>query len=91
MVHTDEIEMAKSADAARRGYFDLDWDCGDAGDFRPARWMGDDRIVVVPLSGQTLGAMGALVELDRSGRFLLASDALNARENLDRDIIPRSE
>jgi glyoxylase-like metal-dependent hydrolase (beta-lactamase superfamily II) len=33
---------------------------------------------------------GALVALDRSGRFLLASDALSVRENLDRDIIPRN-
>ena len=52
--------------------------------------MGDGRIVLVPLPGHTPGMTGALVELDRSGRFLLASDALSVRENLDRDIIPRN-
>jgi glyoxylase-like metal-dependent hydrolase (beta-lactamase superfamily II) len=52
--------------------------------------MGDGRIVLVPLPGHTPGTIGALIELDRSGRFLLASDALSIRENLDREIIPRN-
>ena len=46
-------------------------------------------IVLVPLPGPTR-TIGALIELDRSGRFLLASDALSIRENLDREIIPRN-
>ena len=50
----------------------------------------DGRIVLVPLPGHTPGTIGALIELDRSGRFLLASDALSIRENLDREIIPRN-
>jgi glyoxylase-like metal-dependent hydrolase (beta-lactamase superfamily II) len=92
IVHAHEIEMAKSGDAARRGYFDADWDCqsklqviSDQLDVT-----GDGRVVLVPLPGHTPGSMGALVALDRSGRFLLASDALSVRENLDRDIIPRN-
>jgi glyoxylase-like metal-dependent hydrolase (beta-lactamase superfamily II) len=92
IVHAQEIERAKSADAARRGYFDADWDCqsklqviSDQLDV-----MGDGRIVLVPLPGHTPGMMGALVELDQSGRFLLASDAVSVRENLDRDVIPRN-
>jgi glyoxylase-like metal-dependent hydrolase (beta-lactamase superfamily II) len=92
IVHAREIEMAKTADAARRGYFAADWD-------HPMQMkiisgetdvMGDGRIVLVPLPGHTSGSIGALVELDRSGRFLLASDAISVRENLDRDIIPRN-
>ena len=35
----------------------------------------DGKIVLVPLPGHTPGTMGALVKLDRSGEFLLASDA----------------
>jgi N-acyl homoserine lactone hydrolase len=31
-----------------------------------------------------------LVALDRSGKFLLASDAVSVRETLDRDVIPRN-
>lgn len=92
IVHAREIEMAKGADASRRGYFDADWDCGSRMRVISSELdvMGDGRIVLVPLPGHTPGLMGALVELDRSGKFLLASDALNVRENLDRDIIPRN-
>jgi glyoxylase-like metal-dependent hydrolase (beta-lactamase superfamily II) len=92
IVHKDELAMAKSADAARRGYFDADWDCGSRMQAISGQLdvMGDGRIVLVPLPGHTPGQIGALVELDRSGPFLLASDALNVRENLDRDIIPRN-
>ncbi len=92
IVHAQEIERAKSADAARRGYFDADWDCGSRMRLISDQLdvMGDGRIVLVPLPGHTPGSMGALVELDQSGRFLLASDAVSVRENLDRDIIPRN-
>ena len=92
IVHAREIEMAKSADAARRGYFDVDWDCGSRMQVISNQLdvMGDARIVLVPLPGHTPGSMGALVELERSGRFLLASDAVSVRENLYRDIIPRN-
>jgi N-acyl homoserine lactone hydrolase len=92
IVHAQEIERAKSADAARRGYFDVDWDCGSKMQVISDQLdvMGDGRILLVPLPGHTPGLMGALVELDRSGRFLLASDAVSVREDLDRDIIPRN-
>ena len=92
IVHAQEIELAKSADAARRGYFDADWDCGSKLKVitEGLDVMGDGRIVLVPLPGHTAGMMGALVALDRSGQFLLASDAVNIRENLDRHIIPRN-
>ena len=92
IVHAQEIERARSADAARRGYFDADWDCGSKMQVISSQLdvIGDGRIVLVPLPGHTPGSMGALVELDHSGRFLLASDAVSVRENLDRDIIPRN-
>ena len=44
----------------------------------------------IPLPGHTPGTTGALVALDRSGKFLLASDAVSVRETLDRDVIPRN-
>jgi glyoxylase-like metal-dependent hydrolase (beta-lactamase superfamily II) len=92
IVHAQEIERAKSPDAAQRGYFAADWDCGSRMRLVSDQLdvMGDGRVVLVPLPGHTPGSMGALVELDRSGRFLLASDAVSVRENLDRDIIPRN-
>jgi glyoxylase-like metal-dependent hydrolase (beta-lactamase superfamily II) len=52
--------------------------------------MGDGKITIIPLPGHTPGLVGVLVGLDRSGGFLLASDALSVRENLDRHVIPRN-
>ena len=46
--------------------------------------------MLIPLPGHTPGTTGALVALDRSGKFLLASDAVSVRETLDRDVIPRN-
>ncbi len=89
-----EIEIAKCARMRKgRPIFDADWDHAGARcrrsrgssshGRRPHRAGAASR----PHAGSRLGA---LVELDRSGRFLLASDALSVRENLDRDIIPRN-
>ena len=38
---------------------------------------GDGRIVVLPLPGHTPGTTGALVALEKSGTFLLASDTVS--------------
>jgi glyoxylase-like metal-dependent hydrolase (beta-lactamase superfamily II) len=92
LVHALELEAAKAPDAAKVGYVSVDWDhpmpiTSISGQ---TDVMGDGRIVLLPLPGHTPGIIGALVELDRSGGFLLASDALSIRENLDREIIPRN-
>jgi N-acyl homoserine lactone hydrolase len=95
MVHARELEAAKAleAEAVAAGYLRDDWDHP----IPPMKLvdgqtdvMGDGRIVLLPLPGHTPGMMGALVGLDTSGEYLLASDALSIRENLDRDIIPRN-
>jgi N-acyl homoserine lactone hydrolase len=92
MVHALELEAAKAPDAARIGYVRVDWDhpMPMTPISKQTDVMGDGRIVLVPLPGHTPGTIGALIELDRSGKFLLASDALSVRENLDREIIPRN-
>ena len=51
---------------------------------------GDGRIVLIPLPGHTPGTTGALVALDKSGTFLLASDTVSLRSTLDTGIIPRN-
>jgi glyoxylase-like metal-dependent hydrolase (beta-lactamase superfamily II) len=51
---------------------------------------GDASVVLVPLPGHTPGSLGALVNLDRDGPFLLASDAISLRQSLDTDIAPRN-
>jgi N-acyl homoserine lactone hydrolase len=95
MVHARELEAAKApeAQAVAAGYLRVDWDHP----VPPIKlvdgetdMMGDGRIVLLPLPGHTPGMMGALVALDNSGEYLLASDALSIRENLESDIIPRN-
>ena len=91
-VHALEIEAANASNAFDRGYVRADWD-------HPLRLQivdrqtdvfGDGRLTLIPLPGHSKGTTGALVKLDRSGEFLLASDALSVRANLDQRTVPRN-
>jgi len=92
VIHARELEAAKAPDAVNSGYFPADWDQpipmkvieGQTDLF------GDGRITLLPLHGHSRGTIGALVALDKSGEFLLTSDALSIRANLDREIVPRN-
>jgi glyoxylase-like metal-dependent hydrolase (beta-lactamase superfamily II) len=92
VIHARELEAAKALDAVNSGYFPADWDQpipmkvieGQTDLF------GDGRITLLPLHGHSRGTIGALVALDKSGEFLLTSDALSIRANLDREIVPRN-
>jgi glyoxylase-like metal-dependent hydrolase (beta-lactamase superfamily II) len=90
--HARELEAAKAANAAVMGYVAADWDHPMPIDAIEGErdLYGDDRIVLLPLPGHTPGTVGALVGLDRSGSFLLASDAVSLRANLDRNVLPRN-
>jgi N-acyl homoserine lactone hydrolase len=92
MVHTRELEAVRAPNAAMRGYLPIEWDHPNPIDAVDAQRdvFGDGRVVLLPLPGHTPGSMGALVALDRSGAFLLASDAVSLRASLDRDIVPRN-
>jgi N-acyl homoserine lactone hydrolase len=92
LAHVKEIEAAQAPGAEKAGYVRTEWDCG-----RPIETVdgekdlfGDASIVLVPLPGHTPGSLGALVSLERSGQFLLASDAVSLRENLDTWTPPRN-
>jgi glyoxylase-like metal-dependent hydrolase (beta-lactamase superfamily II) len=50
---------------------------------------GDGRIVLLPLPGHTPGTMSALIQFERSGSYLLASDTVSLREALD-GVIPKN-
>ena len=90
--HAAELAAVKAADAERNGYVRADWENplpihtieGEHDLF------GDSKIVLKPLPGHTPGTTGALVELERSGAFLLASDTVSMRVSFDREIIPRN-
>jgi N-acyl homoserine lactone hydrolase len=90
--HSDEIAAARSPDAEQRGYLAVDWDHLDKVDAIAGErdLFGDGRIVLVPLPGHTPGTTAALVSLEQSGRFLLASDSASLNAMLDRDVAPRN-
>lgn len=92
LCHRAELDAARAPDAAAKGYFAADWDHNDALDVVEGErdLFGDGRIVLLPMPGHTKGMLAALVTLDRSGRFLLASDTVSVRASLDRDYAPRN-
>jgi N-acyl homoserine lactone hydrolase len=92
MAHARELEAARAANAADRGYVAADWD-------HPIRTEsvtgerdlhGDGRIVLIPLPGHTPGSLAALVALERTGPVLLASDTVSVRVTLDTGILPKN-
>lgn len=92
LAHAKEIEAAKAPAAEAAGYLRVDWDYGQP--IEPVNGerdvFGDSSVVLVPLPGHTPGSIGAMVRLDRDGQFLLASDAVSLRRNLDADTPPRN-
>jgi len=92
IVNSKELAAAKASENTMSGYVAADWENslvmktidGQEDIF------GDGRITLVPLPGHTVGTMGALVRLDRSGEFLLASDAVSLRVNLDQNTVPKN-
>jgi len=91
-IHARELEAARAPGAEAQGYLPADWDHPMRLDTIAAERdiFGDGRIVLIPLPGHTPGTMGALVALDRSGLFFLASDTVSLRETLDTGILPRN-
>lgn len=92
LVHLEELEAAKAPGSDTAGYLAADWDHPMPLDamIDQRDLFGDGRIILLPLPGHTPGTIGALVSLERSGAFLLASDAVSLRVSLDRDIVPRN-
>jgi len=92
IAHTKEIEAAKAPGAETAGYLRADWDHGQKTDAVDGERdvFGDGKLVLIPLPGHTPGMMGASVNLDRDGSFLLVSDAVSLRANLDADTVPRN-
>ena len=92
IVHSRELAAARAPGAEAQGYLSVEWDQPlpiDAIDGERDVF-GDGRIVLLPLPGHTPGSIGALVQLARSGTFLLASDTVSLREALDEGILPRN-
>lgn len=90
VAHADELATARDPAMEGRGYFRKDWDGAGGFDALDGErdLFGDGRLVLVPLPGHSPGLIGALATLDRDGAFLLVSDAVALRENLDREFVP---
>ena len=89
--HAHELEAASQENADKVGYLSIDWKLPMPMETIDGQrdLFNDGRIVLVPLPGHTPGMTGALVALDRSGEYLLASDAVALRHSLDTDSNPR--
>jgi N-acyl homoserine lactone hydrolase len=92
VIHAREVEAARAPGAEAAGYLPAEWDHPMPMDLVEGQrdLFGDGAIVLLPLPGHTPGTMGALVQLERSGPFLLASDTVSLRTTLDDDILPRN-
>ena len=90
-VHVDELAISMDPDMEGKGYFQSDWKhpmpiieiTGEVDIF------DDGRIVFLPLPGHSPGLTGLLGSLPNSGAYLLASDSVAIRENLDSETIPK--
>lgn len=92
IVHARELEAAQAPGSVNSGYFAADWknDIPLKIVEHEEDIFGDGKLTLVNLPGHTPGTIGALVKLDRSGEFLLTSDAVSVRANLDTDHAPRN-
>ena len=92
VMHAKEMEAARAPNAETAGYFKADWDHPLKTDLIAEQrdLFGDNRIVLIPIPGHTPGTVGALVALEKSGTYFLASDTVSLRATLDTGIIPRN-
>lgn len=92
IIHAKEVAAARAPDAVAMGYLAAEWERPTPPETIDGErdLFGDGRIVLIPLPGHTPGTTGALVALDKSGTFLLASDTVSLRATLDSGIIPRN-
>src|SRR5271169_1765593 len=92
IIHAKEVEAARAQGAEAQGYLAAEWEQGAPTDMIDGERdvFDDGRVVLVPLPGHTPGMTGALVRLDKSGEFFLASDTVSLRSTLDTGVVPKN-
>ncbi len=92
IAHALEVEAAREAKGDMTGYIAADWESADKLDAISSErdLFGDGRLVLIHTPGHTPGSIAGMVELDRSGRMLLAGDTVSLQETLATGIIPRN-
>lgn len=90
--HAAELAAAEAPEGPANGYLPADWTPPTP--FQEIEGehdvFGDGRVVLVPVPGHTPGCVAALVSLERSGPFLLASDSVALKMHLDREVAPKN-
>jgi glyoxylase-like metal-dependent hydrolase (beta-lactamase superfamily II) len=92
LCHTRELQAAQAEDGVQNGFLPIDWKQPLPLQTIDAEHdlFGDNRIVLLPMPGHTPGMTTALVELSQDGAFLLASDSVPLRANMEMEINPRN-
>jgi N-acyl homoserine lactone hydrolase len=87
-----ELAAASAENAEQQGFLRREWDVGTPIETIDGQHdvFGDGRVTLIPLPGHTPGSMGAHVVLDRSGTFLLASDAAPVASSLAKRTVPKN-
>ena len=90
--HLLELEAAQAQDGVQKGYVPKDWKHNNEIKTITGQYdlLGNDKVVLLPLPGHTPGMIGAMVNLDKDGSFLLASDAVAMKANLDLEFNPKN-
>lgn len=90
LCHEAELAAASVPDAEKMGYLRAEWDhpmridaIGASHDL-----FDDARLVTMHLPGHTPGLIGLRADLERDGTFLIVSDAVSLKRNLERDEVP---
>jgi N-acyl homoserine lactone hydrolase len=92
IIHAKEVAAARVPGADKSGYLAAEWEQSAPTDLIDGERdvFGDGRVVLIPLPGHTPGTTGALVALEHSGTFLLASDTVSLRATLDSGVVPKT-
>lgn len=92
VVHTLELEAARAATGDMTGYITRDWNNAGKTDALASQrdLFGDGRLVLIHLPGHTPGSIAGLVQLERSGRMLLAGDTVSLLDTLTSGTLPRN-
>ena len=90
--HLLGLEAAQAQDGVQKGYVPKDWKHNNEIKTITGQYdlLGNDKVVLLPLPGHTPGMIGAMVNLDKDGSFLLASDAVAMKANLDLEFNPKN-
>lgn len=92
LCHRDEIAAARVENAAASGYIATEWDGLMPLDVLDSDRdvFGDSKIVLRHMPGHTPGMLNAVVTLERSGVFVLASDSVSVIASLDGHYAPKN-